>query len=115
MIEKIFQKLLKKAYPNRNFEAVKIGRRIFTVTHDCIGGLTYSLYGTYSYEEVRKLNELITYSARYGYCPGKGTVAIISFWYDRKDQALGFSDVWESGETQPLLYNIFVYYGENII
>lgn len=77
MIEKIFQKLLKKAYPDRNFEAVKIGRRIFTVSHDCIGSLTYSLQGTYTYEEVTKLNELTTYSARYGYCPGKGPIAII--------------------------------------
>lgn len=77
MIEKIFEKLLKKTYPDRNLEAIKIGRRIFAVSHDCIGGLSYSLQGAYSYEEVKKLNEYTTYSARYGYCPGKGPIAII--------------------------------------
>ncbi|MDO5569817.1 MAG: hypothetical protein Q4G04_06955 [bacterium] len=77
MIEKIFQKLLENAYPNRDFETVKIGKTLFTVSHDCIGSLTYSLQGTHSYEEVKNLNALTTYSARYGYCPEKGPIAII--------------------------------------
>ena len=99
MIEKIFQRLLEKAYPNRNFEAVKIGKKIFTVSHDCIGSLTYSLQGTHSYEEVKKLNALTTYSARYGYCPGKGPIAIIGIpnpnadWgYFQEVSVLGIKD-----------------------
>ncbi len=77
MIEKIFQKLLKKAYPNRDFKVEKIGKNFFVVTHDCMRRLTYSLQGTHSYEEVKKINALTTHSARYGYCPEKGPIAII--------------------------------------
>lgn len=77
MIEKIFQKLLKKIYPNRKLEVVKIGKNFFTVTHDCIGDLVYSLQGTYPYEDVKKLNQITQYYVRYGYCPKKGPIAII--------------------------------------
>lgn len=111
MIEKIFQRLLEKAYPNRNFEAVKIGKKIFTVSHDCIGSLTYSLQGTHSYEEVKKLNALTTYSARYGYCPGKGPIAIIGIPNPNADWGY-FQEVSVYGEITTYEDLVFKKYSE---
>lgn len=111
MIEKIFQKLLEKAYPNRKLEAVKIGRGIFTVAHDCIGSLTYSLQGTYSYEEAKKLNNLTTYSARYGYCPSKGPVAIIGIKNPNADWTY-FKEVSAYGEIPNYEELEFIKYSE---
>lgn len=111
MIEKIFQKLLKKAYPDRNLEAVKIGRTIFTVSHNCIGGLNYSLQGTYSYEEVQKLNVHTTYSAGYGYCPGKGAIAIIGIPNSEADWGY-FREVSAYGEIHTYEKLQFIKYSE---
>lgn len=77
MIEKLFQKLLDKAYPNRKIKAVKMGRRIFQVTNDVFGSLEFSLKGDYSYDQVEHLNSFIGGSVYYGFCPNKGPIAII--------------------------------------
>ncbi len=77
MVEKIFQKVLDKKHPERDLEAVKLGKKIFTVAHDCSSSLSYSLKGTHTYEEVEKINALTAYSVRYGYCPKKGPIAVI--------------------------------------
>ncbi len=72
-----FQRMLDRIYPGRNMKAAVIKGKLVAVTRDSLGNLTYSLQGRYSYEEVKKLNQLTTYSVRYGYCPSKGPVAII--------------------------------------
>ena len=59
MIEKLFQKLLGKAYPNRKIKAVKIGKNFFRVTNDVFGSLEFSLKGAYSYDQVELLNSFI--------------------------------------------------------
>lgn len=103
MIGKKFQKLLKNICFDRNSKAAKIG----AVSYDCIGSLTYSLQGTYTYEEVTKLNELTTYCASYGYCSGKGPVAIIGIpnqnadWeYFREVSAYGEINTYEKVRFQ---------------
>ncbi len=77
MIEKLFQKLLGKAYPNRKIKAVKIGKNFFRVTNDVFGSLEFSLKGAYSYDQVELLNSFIGGSTYYGFCPDKGPIAII--------------------------------------
>lgn len=77
MIEKLFQKLLDKAYPNRKIKAVKIGKKFFRVTNDVFGSLEFSLKGAYSYDQVELLNSFIGGSTYYGFCPDKGPIAII--------------------------------------
>lgn len=77
MLEKILTKLIKKVYPNREISVEKIGRRFFTIVHDTTGCNSYLLEGTYSYNDVVKLNELTTYSAGFGFCSELGPVAFI--------------------------------------
>lgn len=113
MIEKIFQKLLGKAYPERDFEAVKIGKKVFTVVHDSLGSLDYSLQGTHSYEEVKKLNELTTCSARYGYCKEKGPIAIIGIPNDEADWGY-FQEVSVYGQPEPNEEFEFQKYSEDV-
>ncbi len=81
MIKKFFQNLLKKIYHNREFGVARNEKRFYNTIRD----LFYSLQETYSYEEVKKFNELTTYSAIYGYCPTKGHIAIIGIPYQEKD------------------------------
>ena len=113
MIEKIFQKLLSKAYPKRNYEAVKIRKRFFIVENDSLGNMTYSLQGTHSYEEVRKLNELTTFSARYGYCKKKGPIAIIGIPNDEADWGY-FKEVLAYGQLDSNEEFEFQKYSEDI-
>lgn len=77
MLEKILTKMAKIAYPNRDISAEKIGGRIFLHAHDTTGCNTYLLEGTYSYDEVVKLNALTTYSAGFGFCSELGPIAFI--------------------------------------
>lgn len=112
MLEKIFQKLLKKAYPNRNLEVKKIGKNFFIVSHDNLGSLTYSLQGTYTYEKVEYLNKLTTYSARFGFCMEKGPVAIIGIPNPSADWGY-FEDVLAYGEIHSFKQFEFNKYSEN--
>ena len=78
MLEKILNKMAKKVYPKRNIISVeKIGGRFFLHSHDTAGCNDYLLEGTYSYDEVVKLNSLTTYSAGFGFCSELGPIAFI--------------------------------------
>lgn len=83
MIEKLFQKLLDKAYPNRKIKAGKIGKKFFRVTNDVFGSLEFSLKGAYSYDQVELLNSFIGGSTYYGFCPNKGPIAIIGIMNEK--------------------------------
>lgn len=77
MLEKILTKIAKAVYSNRNMTVEKLGGRFFLITHDTTGCNTYLLDGTYSYDEVVKLNALTTYSAGFGFCSELGPIAFI--------------------------------------
>lgn len=100
MVKKLLEKLLKKAYPDRNMSVERLGRRMFIVTHDTLGTASLKLSGTYSYNEVVKLNEITTHSAKYGYCPQIGPVAIIGIPNPNYD-FIYFNDVYEYGKVYP--------------
>ena len=97
MIKKIFQQLLKIKYPGRKFKVAKFGKKILTIIPDCLGDLNYSLQGYHSYKEVQKLNELTTYSSRYGYCYNIGPIAIIGIPNENVDWKY-FNEVLAYGE-----------------
>ena len=101
IFEKIFQKILEITQPDRNLEAVKIGRKMYTVTHDSFERFDYSLQGKYSYEKVKELNELTDNFAVYGYCEKKGPVAIIGL-SKLDDNARFFNEVSAYGEWHSL-------------
>ena len=77
MLEKILTEMAKIAYPNRDISAERIGRKFFLRAHDTTGYNNYLLEGTYSYDEVMKLNALTTYSAGFGFCSELGPIAFI--------------------------------------
>ena len=77
MLEKILTKMAEKVYPKRNISVEKIGGRLFLHSHDTTGCNDYLLEGTYSYDEVVKLNNLTTYSVGFGFCSELGPVAFI--------------------------------------
>ena len=64
MFKKFFEQIFR---PNTNDQDAS----------NSFGNMSYSLQGTHSYEEVKKLNRLTGYCAVYGYCYSKGPVAII--------------------------------------
>lgn len=96
---KLLEKLVQKVYPDRNFSVQKIGKRNFIVAHDIFSS-SFSLQGTYTYEEVIKLNELTTYSARFGYNSEFGPVALIGI-PNREIEFAFFKDVWAYGYFSP--------------
>lgn len=77
MLEKILTKMAEKVYPKRNISVEKIGGRLFLHSHDTTGCNDYLLEGTYSYDEVVKLNNLTTYSVGFGFCSELGPIAFI--------------------------------------
>lgn len=77
MLEKILTKMAKVVYPERDMTVEKLGGRFFLHAHDTTGCNTYLLDGTYSYDEVVKLNALTTYSAGFGFCSELGPIAFI--------------------------------------
>ena len=77
MLEKILTKMAEKVYPKRNISVEKIGGRLFIHSHDTTGCNDYLLEGTYSYDEVVKLNNLTTYSVGFGFCSELGPIAFI--------------------------------------
>lgn len=77
MLEKILTRMAKIAYPNRDISFEKIGGRMFFIAHDTVGSNIFLLEGTYSYDEVVKLNDLTTYHAAFGFCSELGPVAFI--------------------------------------
>ena len=78
MLEKILTMLVKKAYPEREMNVEKIGKRFFIHVHDTIGCNDYLLDGKYSYDEVVALNKLTGgYTCGFGFCKEIGPVAFI--------------------------------------
>lgn len=77
MLEKILNQMAKVVYPERDISVEKIGGRFFLHPHDTAGCNDYLLEGTYSYDEVVKLNALTTYNAGFGFCSELGPVAFI--------------------------------------
>ena len=77
MLEKILAKLLKKAYPNRDYVVERNGKQFVVYARDTTGCNDYLLEGKYSYDQVVELNALTTYNASYGYCDEIGPVAFI--------------------------------------
>lgn len=75
MLKKILTKMAKEVYPERDISVEKLGGRFFLHPRDTTGCNTYLLEGTYSYDEVVKLNALTTYSAGFGFCSELGPIA----------------------------------------
>lgn len=77
MLEKILTKIAKVVYPERDIRVEKLGGRFFLHLRDTTGCNDYLLEGTYSYDEVVKLNTLTTYNAGFGFCSELGPIAFI--------------------------------------
>mgnify|MGYP004686490887 CR=1 FL=1 len=77
MLDKILTKLVQKMHPERNISVEKIDGRFFWHRHDTTGCNSYLLEGTYSYDDVVKLNELTGGNAAFGICDELGSVAFI--------------------------------------
>ena len=77
MLEKILTKMAKVVCPERDISVEKLRDRFFLHPRDTTGCNTYLLEGTYSYDEVVKLNALTTYSAGFGFCSELGPIAFI--------------------------------------
>ena len=77
MLTSILTKLAKTLSPGRDISMENIGGRYFLHYGDSISPKNYLLDGTYSYDEVVKLNALTTYSSSFGYCYELGPVAFI--------------------------------------
>lgn len=88
MLEKILTKIIKGVYPERDISVEKIEGKLFFHPHDTTGCNDYLLEGTYSYDEVVKLNALTTYNAGFGFCSELGPIAFIgipNLVYAQKD------------------------------
>ena len=77
MLERVLTQLFQKMNPGRKAIAKRVGNRLVFVTQDSAGCNDYLLEGTYTYDEVVKLNELTTYNAGFGFCKEIGPVAFI--------------------------------------
>lgn len=105
----MFEKLFKKFEPKRELSVTKIGKKFFLLENGILENLEFSLQGTYKYEDVVKLNEISGYSARFGFVPNLGPVAIIGI--PNPDYKLKyFQDIWEYGKFSPIEYFEFQSY-----
>lgn len=78
MLEKILKNMAKIAYPDRKIGVKKFeGKYTIFFEHDMVGCNNYLLEGTYSYDEVMKLNDLTGYHAGFGVCSELGPIAFI--------------------------------------
>ena len=64
--------------------------------------------GKFSYTELHDLKEFwaVDHGMAYGTLDNGEHVAILSFWYDRKDEVAGFRDVWEKCKPEPIIQKI---------
>ena len=76
MIERILQKLYDEYYPDRDIQVLIVNGRVTLAINDTAQA-SYSIKGTYRYEEVQKLNQFTNGFVQYGLCPGDGPTAII--------------------------------------
>ena len=74
---KFLRKVFEIFEPNRKGEVVVVDNIPFVCVNDTVGCNDYLLKGTYSYDQVVKLNEMTGFSAGYGYCDKIGPVAFI--------------------------------------
>lgn len=102
MLEKILTKMAKVVYPERDISVEKLGGRLFLRPRDTTGCNTYLLEGTYSYDEVVKLNALTTYSAGFGFCSELGPIAFIGIPNPVCAQRSGYFE-YKVMHTEPLL------------
>lgn len=69
------------------------------------------LEGSYTFQQAENLTRnqerwSVDRSIAYATLEDGKHVAIMSFWYDQKDEVAGFRDVWESGKPEPATKNI---------
>lgn len=76
MIERILQKLYDEYYPDRDIQVLIVHGRVTLAINDTAQA-SYSIKGTYRYEEVQKLNQFTNGFVQYGFCPNEGPTAII--------------------------------------
>lgn len=77
MLERVLTRMFQKMNPGRWAVAKRVGNRLVFVSQDTIGCNDYLLEGTYTYDEVVKLNNLTKYNAGFGFCKEIGPVAFI--------------------------------------
>ena len=76
MIERILQKIYDKYYPDRDIQVLIVNGKVTLAINDTAQA-SYSIKGTYRYEEVQKLNQFTNGFVQYGFCPGDGPTALI--------------------------------------
>ncbi len=76
MIERILQKIYDKYYPDRDIQVLIVNGKVTLAVNDTAQA-SYSIKGTYRYEEVQKLNQFTNGFVQYGFCPGDGPTALI--------------------------------------
>lgn len=76
MIKRILQKIYDKYYPNRDIQVLIVNGKVTLAVNDTAQA-SYSIKGTYRYEEVQKLNQFTNGFVQYGFCPGDGPTALI--------------------------------------
>ena len=65
MIERILQKLYDEYYPDRDIQVLIVHGRVTLAINDTAQA-SYSIKGTYRYEEVQKLNQFTNGFVQYG-------------------------------------------------
>lgn len=76
MIERILQKIYDKYYPDRDIQVLIVNGKVTLAVNDTAQA-SYSIKGTYRYEEVQKLNQFTNGFVQYGFCPGDGPTDLI--------------------------------------
>lgn len=69
------------------------------------------LEGVYSFEEAEHFAKTqqrwaVDRGMAYATLENGEHIAIMSFWYEKKDEAAGFRDVWEKGQPEPPVQGI---------
>ena len=90
MIKKILKKIANWVYPSRDIVVKKIEGKYVFFEHDMTGCNDYLLEGTYSYDEVMKLNDLTDYRAGFGVCSELGPIALIGIPSPFRAQKSGY-------------------------
>ena len=68
---------LKRCFTNNDFDFIEIENKINNLSNTRVRQNNYLLKGTYNYNQVMVLNDLIGYSTVFGYCRELGPVAFI--------------------------------------
>lgn len=98
---KLLKKLLEKAYPERDINVEKIGKRFIITQEDTVGCNDFILEGQYTYDQVMELNKMTGYSAGFGFCKELGPIAFIGVPNPNCVQKSGYFDydVQEYGDS----------------